>query len=366
MHRSHQRVPLIRHPGPYMVELSACARSRSVEADLTRRPWLGGGAMLGRTIREERPDVVHVMHPMRFPRSSPRRLLQVSRYSHTCQTSSTPARGSRWFSVTALFAARPRAGTAASPRMRIAPARERLTWAQRGARLRRSSRLTVPCCDRASPPERFQYVALGATSMGGRLHAPPRAAQAAAGRAATRRLPRHAARAQGSAGGRGRRLLRPDFRVELRLYGESFSERGYEHELRRAAGSDPRIIFAGDLRALGTTRILAELDAAVVPSIWHENLPTAGLNAIAAGVPLLVSDVAGLLELVDDYDCGFAFRRGNAGGLALLLERLVREPKTLSGIRARMGYPRSVAEEARELEALYEAIHADCAASAAP
>ena len=146
------------------------------------------------------------------------------------------------------------------------------------------------------------------------LHA--EAPGAAATGAVASRLPRHTARAQGRTGGRGRRSSRPELKVELRLYGGSFHEQDYEHELRRIASSDPRIIFMGTYEHSELHGILAELDAVVVPSIWHENLPTAGLNAIAAGVPLLVSDVGGLLELVDDYDCGLAFRRGDAEDLA--------------------------------------------------
>src|SRR5262249_25909229 len=118
---------------------------------------------------------------------------------------------------------------------------------------------------------------------------------------------------------------RPELQVELRLHGESFHELEYERELRRIAGGDSRIVFAGAYEHSELHSILGKLDVVVVPSIWHENLPTAALNAIAAGVPLLVSDVGGLLELVEDYDCGYAFRRGDAEDLALLLERLVRE-----------------------------------------
>jgi glycosyltransferase involved in cell wall biosynthesis len=159
---------------------------------------------------------------------------------------------------------------------------------------------------------------------------------------------------------------RPELQVELRLYGESFHEREYESELRRVAGSDSRVIFAGAYDHSELHGILADLDTVVVPSIWHENLPTVGLNAIAAGVPLLVSDVGGLLELIDDYDCGFAFRRGDAEDLALLLERLVQEPETLLGIRARMGYPPKVEAEARRIEELYEAVRANRATSVPP
>ena len=84
--------------------------------------------------------------------------------------------------------------------------------------------------------------------------------------------------------------------------------------------------------------------------------PTVGLNAVAAGVPLLVSDVGGLVELIDDYDCGLAFRRGAAEDLAALLERLVRHPEVLRDIRARMISPPGVDEEAARMEKLYEAV----------
>ena len=49
-----------------------------------------------------------------------------------------------------------------------------------------------------------------------------------------------------------------------------------------------------------------------------------------------------------------------------ILARIVREPETLSRIRARMGYPPSVTEEARELEAVYEACRAVSAPPVSP
>ena len=151
---------------------------------------------------------------------------------------------------------------------------------------------------------------------------------------------------------------RPRLKVELRLYGESFHEQGYERALHRSAGVDPRITFVGPYEHADLHGILASLDAVIVPSVWHENLPTVGLNAVAAGVPLLVSDVGGLVELIDDYDCGIAFRRGNAEDLGALLELLVRDPEVLRGIRRRMGRPLSLQEEASELEAIYETVTA--------
>src|SRR5207237_8054931 len=96
--------------------------------------------------------------------------------------------------------------------------------------------------------------------------------------------------------------------LRLELYGGSFHEQGYEAELRRLAGADPRIAFRGSYSHEELPGILAGLDAVAIPSLWHENLPTTGLNAVAAGVPLPVSNVGGLVELPGHLDCGLAFR----------------------------------------------------------
>lgn len=141
--------------------------------------------------------------------------------------------------------------------------------------------------------------------------------------------------------------------ITLLLYGDSFHESRYEAELRRRVGGDPRVRFEGSYDHAELPTILATLDVVAIPSLWHENLPTTGLNAVASGVPLIVSRVGGLTELVDDYDCGFTFRVGDADDLARLLESLRREPRRLERLRERIGYPPGVEEEAWRIEAVY-------------
>jgi glycosyltransferase involved in cell wall biosynthesis len=147
----------------------------------------------------------------------------------------------------------------------------------------------------------------------------------------------------------------PDAEVELRLYGSSFHEPDYERSLRGLAASDPRIRFHGVYEHAQLPQILAELDAVVIPSVWHENLPTSGLNAVAAGVPVIVSDVGGLLELIEDYECGFSFRAGDPSDLAGLIRRLLGDRSILSETRRRMAYPPSLEEEAWQIEQAYAA-----------
>jgi len=149
---------------------------------------------------------------------------------------------------------------------------------------------------------------------------------------------------------------RPELPVELRLWGESFHEDDYERELRALAADDPRISFLGRYDHAGFRELLAELDVLVIPSLWHENLPTTGLNAVAAGVPLIVSDVGCLTELVADHACGLTFPVGDAETLGALLESLAREPDQLRIIRAEMSDPTSLEEEAWRVEGIYESV----------
>ena len=80
--------------------------------------------------------------------------------------------------------------------------------------------------------------------------------------------------------------------------------------------------------------VLAPLDLVAIPSLWYENLPTTGLNAIAAGVPLLLSDVGGLEELMLDYRCGLTFPAGEAEALAAILDPLCDDRSELDRLRA--------------------------------
>jgi glycosyltransferase involved in cell wall biosynthesis len=91
----------------------------------------------------------------------------------------------------------------------------------------------------------------------------------------------------------------------------------------------------------------------VIPSLWRENLPTTGLNAIAARVPIIVSDGEGLTELIDDYGCGFAYPMGNAEALAAILRDCIARPELLDRVRRDMLYPPSLEEEAVEMEQIY-------------
>jgi glycosyltransferase involved in cell wall biosynthesis len=329
---------------------------RTGRVDLAR-PWAqdpGVGPRLGAALDEEAVDLVHVMQPMRLPQvfaEASRRglplVVHMTDFSYLC-TRVTMLRPNGAICPGADD------GRACVSVCGVRPGPERVRWAR--SVLDHAAAVVSPC--------RFTtgvHGANGFDTAGWRdvpwgvdfaLH--PRRLPAPAGERLVLGFVGTLLHHKGPhvVVDALRRL--PTASLELHLYGESFHERAYGRELRRLVADDPRIRFKGAYDHAEFGRILASLDAVVIPSLWHENLPTTGLNAIASGVPLIVSDVGGLRELIDDYRCGLTFRVGDAASLAELLGRLLEDRSVLSGLRQRMAYPPSLETEAWRLEGIYE------------
>jgi len=117
-------------------------------------------------------------------------------------------------------------------------------------------------------------------------------------------------------------------RGELVLFGPPGHDAAYTADLERAvAESGAR--WGGMLRREEVPQELAQTDLVCLPSLWFENLPLVVLEARAAGVPLLVSDLGGLSEAVGDSEGGWRFAAGDPAALAAKLEELLISPAAL-------------------------------------
>ena len=65
---------------------------------------------------------------------------------------------------------------------------------------------------------------------------------------------------------------------------------------------------------------LSRIDVLVVPSIWYENAPLVVYSALAAGVPVVATDLGGLSETIVHGRNGLLFEPGNPAALAAELE----------------------------------------------
>lgn len=73
-------------------------------------------------------------------------------------------------------------------------------------------------------------------------------------------------------------------------------------------------------------------DAFVMPSVAREGLPRAVIEAMAQGVPPIVSNVGGMPELVADGECGIVVAARDPGALGGAIDRLRSDADTRSRI----------------------------------
>jgi glycosyltransferase involved in cell wall biosynthesis len=118
-------------------------------------------------------------------------------------------------------------------------------------------------------------------------------------------------------------LRRRGCNVQLRAVGP-FETAAYEAQVR---GLADRLGVAGATRWTGfVTDVPAELariDALVLPSLFGEGLPMVVLEAMAAGVPVIASDVEGAPEAVRDRCEGLLTPPGRPAALADAVEQLI-------------------------------------------
>jgi glycosyltransferase involved in cell wall biosynthesis len=120
------------------------------------------------------------------------------------------------------------------------------------------------------------------------------------------------------------RMRQHDMPVRLRLVG-AFETPGYAAQLQALAR---RLGVADVIDWVGFTRDvdseLAKLDLFVLPSLFGEGLPMVVLEAMAAGLPVVGTDVEGVPEAVRDGQDGLIARAGDPDDLARAISEVVR------------------------------------------
>lgn len=118
-------------------------------------------------------------------------------------------------------------------------------------------------------------------------------------------------------------LRRWGHRVKLLAVGP-FETPEYEAKIRELAG---RLKLTDAIEWTGFTRDvpaeLARMDLFVLPSLFGEGLPMVVLEAMAAGVPVVATDVEGVTEAIRDGIDGVIARPGDADHLAGSLLRVI-------------------------------------------
>jgi glycosyltransferase involved in cell wall biosynthesis len=141
----------------------------------------------------------------------------------------------------------------------------------------------------------------------------------------------------------------------LDIYGITQGKSGadYETKMRELAGGDRRILFHPSVPSSEVVRILRQHDILAVPSQWMETGPLVVLEAFAAGIPVIGSNLGGIAELIKHQTNGLLVESKSPAEWARTLQHLADHPELLAHLRSGIRPPRKMDEVADEMAALY-------------
>jgi len=144
-------------------------------------------------------------------------------------------------------------------------------------------------------------------------------------------------------------------RGELLISGAREPKSDYVARLERL-GAACGAHLTGAIRRADVPRALERTDLLVVPSIWYENSPLTIHEARLTRTPLLVSNLGGMAELVEDSREGWRFQVGDVRDLAARLAALLNDPSQLKALRFDGPPVASMKTSAFEMERRYRAL----------
>jgi glycosyltransferase involved in cell wall biosynthesis len=130
-----------------------------------------------------------------------------------------------------------------------------------------------------------------------------------------------------------RRLAREDQRLTLCLAGDG-EERARAEAWCRQHGLEDRVKFPGYVGGTDKALALVNADIFALPSRHGEGCPNALLEAMAAGLPVVVTPVGGIPDIVRDGVHGLVVPPDSTEALETALRLLIRDRR----LRAKMGH----------------------------
>ena len=137
--------------------------------------------------------------------------------------------------------------------------------------------------------------------------------------------------------------------------------RGDADEVRELIGEDlrPHVALLGELTEQDKAAFLRSVDVYCAPNLLGESFGVILIEALAAGAPIVASDLDAFARVLEHGEAGVLVRRGDAGALAEALCALLADPGRRAelserGSKVAAGYDWSVL--ARRILAVYETV----------
>jgi glycosyltransferase involved in cell wall biosynthesis len=96
---------------------------------------------------------------------------------------------------------------------------------------------------------------------------------------------------------------------------------------------DENVCFAGTVENERLDEYYRRATICVLPSLWMENCPVTGLEALAFGIPLVGSNIGGIPAMIQDGKTGFLFIKNDHMDLAEKIGLLIKNQELLNVFR---------------------------------
>ncbi len=141
--------------------------------------------------------------------------------------------------------------------------------------------------------------------------------------------------------------------MTLQIHGDPSHFPHYSESCFTVCRRDPRISIRGPMAPQHIGTALRDIDVLVVPSVWQENTPFVVLEACAAGIPVIASNVDGIAEIIHDGKNGRLFPPGDVAALRAILADLTQHRDRLAAISGHFTGVKTLLTNAREFSRLY-------------
>ena len=137
--------------------------------------------------------------------------------------------------------------------------------------------------------------------------------------------------------------------------------RGEPAEIRDLIGEDlrPHVALLGEISEADKGAFLRSVDVYCAPNLLGESFGVVLIEALAAGAPIVASDLDAFARVLEAGEAGVLVPRGDAAALGRALSDLLADPErraTLSGLGARVAASYDWQVLARRILAVYETV----------
>ncbi|MGA1823649.1 MAG: glycosyltransferase [bacterium] len=95
--------------------------------------------------------------------------------------------------------------------------------------------------------------------------------------------------------------------------------------------------------------VFNSFDILIIPSICQETLGMIGLEAQAAGMPVIASNIGGMTDYIHNNINGLTFETGNTGQLSLVIQSIIDNPGLIEKFSKQAITPKTIAENSLEI-----------------